>query len=141
MSGKSQKITITSDKGRLGQEEIDRMVREAEENAEVDKAARERVEAKNQLESYLYSLRASADTLKDKISDEDKATLTTTVDQALSWLEEHTTEEKEVYDSKKKEVETIANPIITKAYGAAPPPEGGPSNPPDGGDGPTVEEI
>merc|ERR1719223_288593 len=55
-SGKSEKITITSDKGRLGEEEIERMVREAEENAETDKLLKESVEAKNQLESYLYNL-------------------------------------------------------------------------------------
>ena len=67
-SGKSQKITITSDKGRLSDDEIARMVKEAEENAEEDAKAQKRIEAKNQLESYLYSLRNTVDdTLKDKI--------------------------------------------------------------------------
>merc|ERR1719223_1817611 len=60
-SGKTQKITITSDKGRLSEEEIERMVREAEENADADKEARDQVDAKNQLEAYLYSLRSSAE--------------------------------------------------------------------------------
>merc|ERR1711871_1385390 len=58
-SGKSQKITITSDKGRLSEEEIERMIQEAEENADADKAMKEQVDAKNQLEAYLYSLRTS----------------------------------------------------------------------------------
>ena len=122
-SGKSQKITITSDKGRLSEEEIDRMVREAEENAEADKLLRQRVDAKNQLESYLYGLRSSVtDTLKDKIDEADKETLTKMVTEALAWLEEHPDESKEAYDEKRKSVEDVANPIISKAYNY---PEGG----------------
>jgi len=153
-SGKSQKITITSDKGRLSEDEIARMVAEAEANAEADKQARERVEAKNQLEAYLYSVRNTAtETLKDKLSDADKTTLTTAATEGLSWLEEHQAEDKATYDDKRKEVETVASPIITKAYGAASP-GGAPgasestSSADDandgGGDapsGPTVEEV
>merc|ERR1712196_260572 len=80
VSGKSEKITITSDKGRLGEEEIERMIREAEENAETDKLLKESVEAKNQLESYLYNLRVSVkDTLADKIVEEDKEKILTLI--------------------------------------------------------------
>ena len=119
LSGKSQKITITSDKGRLSEEEIERMIREAEENAEADKVVKEKVEAKNGLESYLYALRHSVDdSLKGKIGEEDAATLLKVVTEALSWLEEHSNEEKDVYDSKRREVEAVANPIIQKAYAA-----------------------
>eukprot|EP01038_Epipyxis_sp_PR26KG_P009233 gene9233-12447_t len=116
-SGKTQKITITSDKGRLGEDEIARMVKEAEDNAESDRLARENVESKNQLESYLYSVRASVkDTLKDKISEEDKDVVNKLVTESLTWLEEHPSESKTVYDEKKAEVEAVASPIITKAY-------------------------
>ena len=125
------------------------MVKEAEDNAEADKQARERIEAKNQLEAYLYSVRTTAtDTLKDKISDADKATLTTAATDGLAWLEEHPADEKETYDSKRKEVEDVATPIITKAYGAAAPGAnagtGGGSDASPESDGtppPTVEEV
>jgi endoplasmic reticulum chaperone BiP len=142
-SGKSQKITITSDKGRLSEDEIERMVREAEENAEADKAQRDSVEVKNQLESYLYNLRNSVeDTLKDKIPDDEKDTLLTAVNEALAWLDENQSEDKETYADKLKEIEDIANPIISKAYGASGP-DGGPDgdSEDDNDDGPTVEEV
>jgi endoplasmic reticulum chaperone BiP len=117
LSGKSQSITITSDRGRLTQDDIDRMVKEAEENAEADRIAKEKVEAKNQLEAYLYNLRNMIqDTLKDKLSEADKQTIQTKVNDALTWLEQHTSEEKEIYEEKRKEVEDVANPIISKAY-------------------------
>lgn len=120
-SGKSQKITITSDKGRMGEAEIERLVKEAEEHAEEDRLARERVEAKNQLESYLYGLRNTVrDSLKDKLAADDKAALDTAVTEALAWMDEHVASTKAEYDDKRAEVEAVASPIITKAYGAAP---------------------
>lgn len=148
-SGKSQKITITSDKGRLSEDDIERMVKEAEENAENDRVARENVEAKNQLESYLYTLRNSIeDTLKDKISEDDKKKVLDAVTAALTWLEENQNSTKAMYDEKKKEVEDIANPVIAQAYQSSPPSDGstpGGDNDGDSGnsgsDGPTVEEV
>mmetsp|Transcript_53525 Transcript_53525/g.105550 ORF Transcript_53525/g.105550 Transcript_53525/m.105550 type:complete len:711 (+) Transcript_53525:77-2209(+) len=150
-SGKSQKITITSEKGRLSEDEIERMVKEAEENAEADKAAKENVEAKNQLESYLYNLRNSVrDSLKEKLSEEDRELVNNTVSNALTWLETHTTSDKSEYDEKRAEVEAIAGPIISKAYSAGTP-DGGSSDSPGSSDsdesddtdqsGPTVEEV
>lgn len=149
-SGKTQKVTITSDKGRLSEEEISRMVREAEENAEADKLFREKVEAKNQLESYLYSLRSSLeDTLKDKILGDDKELLSKTIADALAWLDENSAEGKDALEEKRREVEAIANPILQKAYGGqAPPSQGGvgPESPDDTSagntdNGPTIEEV
>ena len=96
------------------------MVREAEENAEADKALRQKVDAKNQLESYLYSLRATVtDTLKDKIDEADRDMLTKAVTEGLAWLDDHPDESKEVYDERRKSVEDLANPVIAKAYNAA----------------------
>jgi len=143
-SGKSQKITITSEKGRLSDEEIERMVAEAEQFAEEDRKNKENVEARNGLESYLYNLKnAIGDSLKDKLDEDDKETLTTTVDESLEWLESHPAEEKDAYDEKQKEVEEVANPIISKAYQG----EGGDQGMPsedygvsDDGE-PTVEEV
>ena len=116
-TGKEQKITITSDKGRLSNDEIERMVKEAEENAETDRILRERVEAKNSLESYLYHLQNTVkENLNDKISVEEKELANTTVTEGLKWLEEHVNDEKESFDEKRKEIEVIIGPIITKGY-------------------------
>ena len=116
-TGKKESLTITSEKGRLSEQEIERMVKEAEEYAEQDAAERDKVQAKNGLEAYLYNLKSSiSDTLSAKLSEDDKSTLGTTVDDALVWLEDHPGAEKSEYDDKQKEVEQIANPIIKKAY-------------------------
>jgi len=129
-TGKSEKITITADKGRLSQEEIERMVREAEEFAEEDKKVRERIDARNGLESYLYNLKNTIEDdekgLADKMDEEDKKELSSTIDEALDWLEENSDAEAEDYSDKQKEVEKVANPIMRKVYqstGGAP--EGG----------------
>jgi len=116
-SGKAQTITITSEKGRLSEEEIERMVAEAEEMAEEDKALKEKVEAKNGLESYLYNLRNTLDSMEDKFEAGDKETLKNCVEGALSWLEDNdATASKEEMEEKQKEVEAVANPIIQKVY-------------------------
>ncbi len=146
MSGKSQKITITSDKGRLGQDEINRMLEEAEKNAEADKALREAVEARNQLEGYLYGLRSTVQTsLKGKIAKEQEEAVSTLVSEGLSWLEAHPSVDKEAYEEKRKEVEAVASPIITAAYNAAAGTPGGDNSAAgeSGAEpkGPTVEEV
>ena len=134
------------------------MVKEAEENAEADKLVRENVEAKNQLESFLYSVRTSVqDTLKDKISESDKEKVNSAVNQALSWLEEHPAESKAVYEDKRKEVEAFSSPINSAAYtkeaaagargesssSSADAAADVPPNPDEGSSssGPTVEEV
>jgi molecular chaperone DnaK (HSP70) len=119
-TGKSETLTITSEKGRLSEEEIERMVAEAEEFAEQDAAEKAKVQARNELEAYLYNLKNSiTDTLQGKLSDDDKSTLTTTVEGALVWLEDNPAAEKDDYDEKQKEVERVANPILKKAYESA----------------------
>ncbi|CAO3646646.1 unnamed protein product [Cunninghamella echinulata] len=120
-SGKSESITITNDKGRLSQEDIDRMVREAEEFADEDRSLRERTEAKNQLENYVYSLKsqlASEDgALATKLSEDDKETIEDAVKDKIDWLDENPSAEKEDYDEKREELESIVNPITSKLYG------------------------
>ncbi len=119
-SGASKSITITSEKGRLSEEEIERMVQEAEEFAEQDSLEKAKVEARNQLEAYLYNLKNSiSDQLEGKLDGEDKDVLTMTVEEALVWLEDHPAAEKDEYDGKQKEVEGVANPILKKAYESA----------------------
>merc|ERR1740123_2776637 len=119
-TGKAEKITITAEKGRLSEEEIERMVRESEEFAEEDKRVKERIDARNGLESYVYNLKNQLDDdekgLADKLSPEDKKELQDTIDETLDWMDENPEAEKEDYDEKQKEVENIANPIMRKFY-------------------------
>ncbi|EER93587.1 hypothetical protein BDA96_01G123700 [Sorghum bicolor] len=122
--GRSKSITITNDKGRLSQEEIDRMVREAEEFAEEDRRVRERVDARNRLENYVYRVRATvrdAGGMARKIGDEDRERMEAALAEALEWLEEQDgaagrTAEKEEYEEKLREVEEVCGPIIKQVY-------------------------
>jgi len=118
-TGKSEKITITADKGRLSEEDIERMVRESEEFAEQDKQAREIVDAKNGLEGYLYNMRnqiEDKEKLGGKISDEDKETISDAVKSGLEWIDENGTAGAEEFKDKLKEIEGICNPIVSKIY-------------------------
>jgi len=121
-TGKSEKITITAEKGRLSQEDIERMVQEAEEFAEEDKKVKDRIDARNALESYCYNLKNSledSEKLADKIGEEDKETVETAVQGALDWMDENQEADTEDYKAKLKEVEKIVNPIMQKVYQAA----------------------
>merc|ERR1712139_591883 len=149
-SGKSQSITITNEKGRLSEAEIQRMVDEAEKYKAEDEANKVKIEAKNGLENYCFNLRNSMDdpNLKDKFEADDKEKIETAVKDALDWLDKNQLAEKEEFDAKQKEVEAIANPIMTKLYQSA---GGAPDGMPGGGmpdmgapgtgAGPTVEEV
>jgi len=128
-TGKSEKITITADKGRLSQEEIERMVREAEEFAEEDKKVQGRINAKNGLESYLYNLKNTLEDeekgISEKIAPAEKSELISLIDETLDWLEENPEAESEEFAAKQKEVEQVANPIMKKVYGGQAPGGGG----------------
>jgi len=154
-TGKENKITITNDKGRLSKEQVEEMIREAEKYKAEDEAQKGKIEAKNGLENYSFSLRNSMDEekLKDKISAEDKKTVEDKITEIMEWLESHPSEEKESYEERQKELEGIANPILMAAYQAAGGAPGGmpggmpggfPGGAPPGGApdaGPTVEEV
>jgi len=150
-TGRSNKITITNDKGRLSKEDIERMVSDAEKYKAEDEAAAERIHARNGLESYAYNLR---NTLQDekvggKLEADDKAKLESSIDDAIKWLDANHEASKEEYEHHQKELEKIANPIMMKIYsaGGAPggmPPGGFPGGAPGAApeaSGPTVEEV
>lgn len=152
-TGKTNKIVITNDKGRLSKEDIERMLSEAEKFKEEDEAEAKRVSAKNGLESYAYSLR---NTLSDPQVDEkleagDKEKLNAEISSVVTWLDENQTATSEEYEDKQKELEGIANPIMMKFYGAGAggmpggmpgaPPGAAPGGHAGGDDGPTVEEV
>jgi len=128
-TGKSEKITITAEKGRLSQDEIERMVREAEEFADEDKKVKEKIDARNGLESYLYNLKNTLEDeekgLADKLSASDKKEVEATINEAMEWLEDNADADTEEYTKKQKEVETIVNPILKEVYQSAGGPQGG----------------
>ncbi|GAA5862636.1 hypothetical protein JCM5296_000075 [Sporobolomyces johnsonii] len=149
-TGKSNKITITNDKGRLSKEEIERMVNDAEKYKAEDEAAAARITAKNGLESYAYNLRNSVDgDLKDKLEAADKENLDKAINDTISWLDASAEASKEEYEEKQKELEAVANPIMQKAYAAAGGAPGGaggfpgaaPGAAAPGDEGPSVEEV
>jgi heat shock protein 1/8 len=155
-TGKENKITITNDKGRLSQDEIERMVAEAEKYKAEDDANKNRIEAKNGLENYCYSLKSSisSEEVKDKIPADDKSRLEEAIDEAVKWLDANPTGEKEEYEEKQKALEAIAMPILQAMGGGGGMPDmGGAGGMPDMGgaggappaaapeSGPTIEEI
>ncbi|KAM5586873.1 luminal-binding protein 1 [Rosa sericea] len=118
-TGKSEKITITNDKGCTSQEEIECIVKEAEELADEDQKVKERIDAHNSLKSFIDNLKNQInemDKLVDKIEYDEKDKLETAVKKALEWMKDNQTAEKEDYEEKLKEVEAICNPIITTVY-------------------------
>nr|DBA32357.1 TPA: hypothetical protein GDO54_000156 [Pyxicephalus adspersus] len=120
-SGKQNKITITNDKGRLSKEEIDKMVQEAERYKADDDVQRERVAAKNSLESYVFNLKSTVDNdnIKDKMSASDKKVILDKCNEVLSWLDKNQLSEKEEYVHQQKELERVCNPIISRLYQGA----------------------
>merc|ERR1712159_216260 len=112
-TGKKEKITITNDQNRLSPEDIERMVQEAEKFAEEDAQAKERVDAKNELEGLAYSMKNQVkdeEKLGGKLSEEDKAVVTTACDDAISWLDSNQDADAEALQEKKKELEEVIHP-------------------------------
>jgi len=153
-SGKKANITITNDKGRLSKDDIERMVREAEQFADEDAQAKERIDAKNGLESYAYNMKnqINDDKFKDALEEDDKKAIESKVEEVMTWLETAEHAEKEEFESMQKELEAVCNPIIQKLYaatGGQPGPDmsggfpGGDGAAPssEGGAGPTIEEV
>jgi len=149
-TGKSSKITITNDKGRLSKEDIERMVAEADKFKADDEKQRERIASKNGLESYAFNIKNTVEDANVKLSAEDKQTITAKVTETLHWLESNQGAEKDEFDHKQKDLEAVCNPIIKKMYeqsGGAPPGAGFPGAAPAGGatggssSGPTIEEV
>jgi len=151
-TGKKEAITITNDRDRLSQDDIDRMVKEAEEAAEDDKKAKEKVEARNSLENYAYSIRntiTDKEKAAGKLSEEDKTTVENAVKETIEWLDLNQAADKEEYDSQYKELEKVVQPIFSKLYKGAGGPGsagfGGPGGPEGypgaGGEGAEEEEM
>merc|ERR1711944_349341 len=143
-SGKAEKITITNDKGRLSKEEIEKMVADAEKFKGEDDKQKERIAAKNGLESFIFNLNSSLDNeqIKSKLSSEELSGAQSALDDALKWMDANQLAEKEDFQDKQKELETMSRPLMTKIYG-----QGAQScgeqqqRSSNSGSGPTVEEV
>ncbi|KAF3492319.1 glucose-regulated protein [Arthroderma uncinatum] len=131
-TGKAESITITNDKGRLSQEEIDRMVAEAAEFAEEDKAMKGKIEARNALENYAFTLKnqvTDKEGLGGKIDEDDKETLMEAIKEVTEWLDENSaTATAEDFEEQREKLSNVAYPITSKLYGEA------------GGDAPADED-
>jgi L1 cell adhesion molecule like protein len=145
-TGRSNRITITNDKGRLSKEEIERMVNDAEKFKKEDEEVAERIGARNGLESFAYNLRNSMndEKLKGKFDPADRKKLESAVDETIKWLEGNQEASKDEYETRQKELESISSPIMMKLYGAAGAGGAGPMPTQPGADsneGPTIEEV
>lgn len=147
-TGKEQKITIKNDKGRMSAEEVERLINEAEKYKAEDDANRARVEAKNALENYIFQVKTfvNDEKIADKISSEDKTTITDACAETSQWLDANISQEKEAFEDRQKQLENIAMPIMQKMSEAS----GGGDVPGSGAEttsnankdeGPSIEEI
>lgn len=136
-TGKTSKITITNDKGRLSKDDIERMVSEAEKYKEDDEKEAARIAAKNGLESYTYSLKntLSESSFKEKVGEAEHANLEKAVNETVDWLDNNNTATTEEFGDRQKELESVANPIMNKFYGTSGSTSTAESK------GPTVEEV
>merc|ERR1712153_251094 len=133
--------TITNDTGRLSQADIEKMVEEAEKYKSEDEANKSRIEAKNGLENYAYNMKNTMtdEKLKDKIEETDKTTIDAKCKEVITWLDASQSAEKEEYEEKQKELESVCNPIMQKLYSTTPSNE--PEQEPATEDGPKIEEV
>uniref|UniRef100_UPI00398E8E91 heat shock 70 kDa protein 1-like n=1 Tax=Pristiophorus japonicus TaxID=55135 RepID=UPI00398E8E91 len=144
-TGKTNKITITNDKGRLSQEEIERMLQDAEKYKTEDEGQRQKIAAKNSLESYAFNMKSAVEdeNVSSKISEEDQKKIIDQCNQAILWLEKNQTAEKEEFEHKQKELEKLCQPIIANLYqgGAAGASCRAQAGQGTSSTGPTVEEV
>ena len=133
-SGKSEKITITNDKGRLSKEEIEKMVQDAEKYKEEDEKYAKKIESKNGLENYCYQMKE----MVEKLEGEDKETVETKVSETLEWLDANQSAETEEFEAKQKEITDACTPIMVKMYAEE---KKGETEPEPASTGPTIEEV
>ncbi|XP_046411389.1 heat shock 70 kDa protein cognate 4-like [Neodiprion fabricii] len=146
-TNKENKITITNDKGRLSKEDIERMVNEAERYRSEDDKQKDRISAKNNLESYCFNMKSTIEDQKivEKISQPERKLISDKCTEVIKWMDANLTAEKEEFEAKLKEVEKVCGPIVTKLYQASGAPPPGFPGPATGGgrdpNNPTIEEV
>ena len=122
-SGKTEKITVKNEKGRLSADEIQKMVDDAEKFKQDDTKQREKVEARNALDNYIFSVKQSLndEKLKDKFTEEDKTSIEEKIKEVQEWYDDHLESDKEEFEAKQKELESIFSPVMMKVYQQASP--------------------
>lgn len=145
-TGKSNNIVIQNDKGRLSKEQIEEMVREAEKYKEEDTTNKERIDAKNELENVVYSMKNTMSNENVKISDSDKKKVNDALEETIKWIDGNQLASKEEFEHQKEELMKVTNPIIQKMYAGMNPASGGGDDGGGdigggGGSGPNIEEV
>ena len=137
-TGKTSAITITNDTGRLSKGEIDRMVADAEKYKKEDEMQREKIAARNSLESYVYSVKQTAEdpNVVNKLNADDLEIVKNKTQEVMAWLDRNSMADKEEYEEKQKDLQQVCSPIMAKLHGQQQPQQGYSSS-----DGPTVEEV
>ena len=138
-TGKSSNITIKNESGRLSQADIDKMVSEAEKYKDEDDKQRERVTARNQLESYVFNVKQAVEAAADKLSTEDKDSALKACDESLNWLDSNALAEKDEFDDRLKDLQKTTSPIMAKLHGQSD--ERGNPQETKSQQGPSVEEV
>ncbi|KAG0431602.1 hypothetical protein HPB47_021656 [Ixodes persulcatus] len=133
-TGRHESIRISNDKGRLSREDIDRMLADAEKYKREDELQREKVTARNGLESYVYGVKQAAEDSGDKLSPSDKQSVLDKCKDTISWIDSNTLAEKEEYEHRLKELQQHCSPIMSKLH------QGTKQSAPSHG-GPTIEEV
>ena len=134
-TGRSNQIQIKNDKGRLTKDEINRMVQDAEKFKDEDEKQRQRVAAKNKLESYVFSVKQSIDEAKTSVlSSSDKKTVEDACNKELKWLDANQSADKDEYDFHYNELSRKCSPILSKLHQSG---RGGSGQT----SGPKVEEV
>ena len=143
-TGKSSHVTIKNDKGRLSKDEIDRMVNDAEKYRDEDERQRQRMDARNKLEAYLFSVRQALNDAGNNLSSEDRETASTACEQTLAWLDGNSLAEKEEFEDKLQELQKLCSPIMARLHGqgrGASQSQGPAQGHGTASGGPTVEEV
>jgi len=117
-TGKSQKITITNDKGTLSKEDIEKMVSDAEKFKAEDEIIKKKIETRNAFEHYCFQMKNTLheEKIKYAFTEEDKKTIEEAANEGLQWLEGNDNVDAEVIEGKQKELEAKFNPIMTRVY-------------------------
>jgi len=134
-TGKSSEITIKNEKGRLSKEDIDKMVHDAENMRTEDEKKLKSINAKNGLEGYVYQIKNTINdkNVEGKLAEQDKQLIKKLVDDCISWLDSHQTDDADVYEAKQKDIESQVSPIISKMYQGGAEAASGASGPMPGG--------
>ena len=143
-TGKSESITITNDQGRLSKEEIEQMIADAEKFSEEDKLIKEKIDARNSLDSYLHSMRNTiedSDKLADKLDEEDKETINEALKEHQEWLDNNPEADKEDYEDHLKELQNVCDPIVSEVYQANGGPGGSDDDEDDDDEDDTHEDL